>query len=558
MEWIYPTVERKSEEGVLDFLLRSRGIVNTESFLSPALSDLAPFAALYDVVTAAKVISTSIQLGEQIYIHGDFDVDGVCATSILWDFLYRHAKAKVLPFIPSRFDQGYGLTESSLSELQAKGAQLVITVDCGIKDIALVRKYSQLGIKFVITDHHTLALDSLGMPEISGDALAVVHPKHPRQAAPFTEVCGTTVAWRLVQAINSELSLGIDTDQYLDRVALATVCDVMPLISDNRTIVKYGLTHMRNTTNPGLRALLEICGVESSQVDTYHFGYVLGPRLNAAGRIEDAMLAVKLLTTSNYEQALSYAQKLQKLNSERQELTQTLLSNAESQIQSEAESLLYFVYGEEWPEGIVGLVAGKLAEKYRRPVIVGSQSESLIKASARSVSGFHLANALSGISKLLERHGGHELAAGLSLRVENLALVKSALQEQAMSELANVDLTKKLKVDLLLDPKEITESTAMDISVLGPFGFGNTEPTIAVVGVTASKDRTFGSNGEHRSFKSSDLPGVELVFFNAPPDLVVGRVSIAGKLAMRTWRGQNSLQIRITDLVNNEPKVVGN
>lgn len=550
MDWIYPAIEREKNESVVDYLLRSRGVSDPKLFLNPSLDDLSDFAAFHDSTMAAKVIAESIALGEQIYIHGDFDVDGVCATSILWDFLYRHAKAKVLPYIPSRFDQGYGLSESSITDMQSQGAQLIITVDCGVKDLELVQKYSDL--KFVITDHHTLATDADGLPIVSEFAKAVVHPKHPTQAAPFPEVCGTTVAWKLIQAINAELGLGVDTNQYLDRVALATNCDVMPLVSENRIIVKHGLAKMRQTSNPGIKALLEVSGVEQSQIDTYHLGFVLGPRLNAAGRIEDAMIAVKLLTTTKYDQALNYARTLQDLNTHRQDLTADLLAQAEEQLSADLDSSLLFVHGVEWPEGIVGLVAGKLAEKYHRPVIVGSQNGDTIKASARSIAGFHLANALGEISDLLIRHGGHELAAGLTLHIDNLSKIKEILKDSAKQKLATKELKRKLNIDAVLESIEANTDTASEIAKLGPFGFGNAEPVIAIKNINLAKNRSFGSKQEHQSFVSSDLPGADIVCFNASPDLPTGKVDLAARISIREWRDRRYLQLRASDIVSSQ------
>lgn len=549
MQWIWPESERAETESVVDYLLRIRNITNQEDFLNPQLEKLHDWKLLHDAPTAAAKIIAAVTAGKKIMVHGDFDVDGVCATSILWDYLYRELGADVLPYVPSRFDQGYGLSESSIQDMLAQGAQMIITVDCGVKDIEIVKKYSEQGIDFIITDHHTLPVGEDAKSFVSSDALAVVHPRHPLAPYPFPEICGSAVAWKLVQGVNSVAGKNVDVFRYLDLVALATVCDVMPLIDENRIFVKYGLERLKQTENLGLQSLLKIAAVNPKEIDTYHFGFVLGPRLNAAGRLESALDAVRLLTTKSLASAQDYAAKLHNLNTERQALTTKLVADAEAKIQQQLDNPVFFVYGEEWPEGIVGLVAGKLTEKYYRPTLIGSiLPEGSVKASARSIEGFHVSNALTRLQHHLERHGGHELAAGLTVPLEKAEQFYAELLSIAKEQLTAEHLEKKLRIDLALNPQELNFDLEQLIANLAPFGFANQQPVIGLKGLTLQSSREFGKDKSHISFRFAEMSHIEVMAFNQAEqyrELRSGtKVDLAGYLDQNVWNGRTNLQIR--------------
>ena len=355
-----------------------------------------------------------VQEDKKIVIHGDFDADGIGAVSLLWDFLYNdlakhlNKKVDVVPFIPSRIDQGYGLTESSIQDMINLKADLIVTVDCGVRDKELIHKYmNETDLEFIITDHHQPPediLENLDYP--------LVHQMHPGKEYPMLEICGSAVTFLLIQEIKkqSEMDYEIKEDtKGLDLVALTTVTDIMPLVGVNRIFVKYGLEHMRKGTRLGLKNLALVTKNQPQDLQSYHLGYVLGPRINAAGRIGDPLEAVRLLVSKNEKQCREIAYNLNSLNFDRQQMTTEILEQGRSS--ADIEQNLIFVLGSQWHEGIVGLVAGKLQEEFYKPVIVATISEEgEIRGSARSIKGFNITKALEKHSDFLERYGGHELA----------------------------------------------------------------------------------------------------------------------------------------------------
>jgi single-stranded-DNA-specific exonuclease len=551
MRWQLP--EHNHSGSVIERLLQARGISTADHprFLTPSVEHIHDASLLFDTDRAADLILEHVKAGKKIFIHGDYDVDGVCATSLMWMFLARELKADVLPRVPNRFDEGYGLSPATLDDIVAQGGELVITVDCGVKDGELISQYKQKGLQFVVTDHHT----------INGELLAdvpVVHPRHPQGSYPFTEICGTTVAWKLCQVLARKAGLERpDLAKYLDLVALATVCDVMPLIDENRVIVRLGMAEIQKGPRPGIAALMEVGGVKPSELRAHHFGFMIGPKLNAAGRIQDAMLAVRLLSTDNMANAREWAQELNTLNQERQGLTMKLLQDAEQQIATfPPDSKLYFVHGEDWPEGIVGLVAGKLTEKYNRPVLVASSSsEGVVKGSARSIKAFHIASALQKLEHLLVRHGGHAMAAGFTLDHSKLDEFTAALHEVAEQGIQPDDLIPMLNIDLVLKMHEIGIDVIDELRQLEPYGFGNPNPVVAIMDLEIARSpRLFGSDKQHISFLVHDGKGNQFEVIDWSGSQRWGhlkpldRVSVAGTLGLNEWNGNRNPQIIVKDI----------
>lgn len=523
-------------------------------FLNPSLDHIHDSDLLHDSKAAAAAIVASIRAREKIVVHGDFDVDGVCATTIMVQAL-RSMGADVEGYIPSRFDEGYGISPKSLDQILAMGGQLVISVDCGVKNLAEVAEYLAQGLKFVITDHHSLPVDSeTGRETVSKEALAVVHPKHPSGNYPFGEICGAMVAWKTAQAVAKELQLeDSKLFEYLDLVALATVCDVMPLVDENRVAVKFGLERMRAHPRPGIKALLDLTQVEQRKLEVYHFGFVIGPRLNAAGRLESAHKALELLLTNDLDEAANLAQELQNLNVRRQELTEQLIVAAEQQISSISKPVrIYTLLGQDWSEGIVGLAAGKLADKYNRPVLVASvNAEGVIKGSARSIEKFHISNNLRELHELLLRYGGHAQAAGFSLMSDKWEEFQSRILQLAEEQLSDEDLQKNLVIDVVTSPAELTLHLADEIiAQLSPFGSANTQPIFAILNATITDKRTMGEGGIHLKLKLGN--GLEVVAFRAKPEwlsLSVGDViDVAGTLDINEWNGTRRVQMLVKDL----------
>ena len=543
-------------EPLITTLLWNRGIENAHDakvFLHPSPEQFHDPLLLNDMEAAVETILASIYAGEQIYVYGDYDADGICATSIVFDFLYRELKAKILPHIPSRFEEGYGLNDNALAELVEKGAKLIITVDCGISNGELIAKYSRVGVKFIVTDHHTVPADRSGL-EL---AKAIIHPQLSPNY-PFSDLCGTAVAWKLIVALrrrSQETGLigSFDADKYLDLVALATNCDIMPLKGENRTIVALGLKRVNSKPNPGLKALLEVAQIYEP-IAAYHFGYVLGPRLNASGRVENALSAVKLLTSQDSATQRQLAQKLDDLNKLRQKLTSELLLNAEKQVQENLDNKLYFVHGEEWPEGIVGLVAGKLTEKYSRPVLVASIKNGVVVGSARSIVKFNITEAISTQAHLLSKYGGHAQAAGYTLDHAHLDEFKAGLVEIANTQLSDLDLQADLIIDAKVSLADIDKKSIAEMQKLEPFGFGNRTPTLAVQSLQIISKNTVGKEAKHLKLRLKDKSGKEIScigfglgeYLDKLGDNVI--IDIAGNPELNEWNGNKSVQFKLRDI----------
>lgn len=555
MNWKLPS--QREAMSLLEHILLRRGIglEHRQGFLQPDLESLPDAEQIHDSVKAAYHILQFIKQGKRIAIHGDYDVDGVCSTALMWDFLYRELEADVIPFIPSRFDEGYGLSEPSLDAIVAAGAELVITVDCGIKNDDLVKQYAKRGLEFIITDHHSLPLNSKGKPFVPSKALAVVHPAHPKGNYPHKDICGAMVAWKLIKVIAKQAGVkDAAVNKYLDLVALATTCDLMPLQHENRTVVWHGLRSARQTTNEGLKALLTKAGVELGMLDTYHFGYVLGPRLNAAGRLDSAMDALRLLVTQSPNQAAELAHRLDQLNIERQRLTQQYIELAEQQFSAQANNSLIFVDGNEWPEGIVGLIAGKMAEKYNRPVIIGSVGEQMITASARSPKGFNLAAALEQVANLLHKYGGHAQAAGLTFAKQYKDELVGTLNRLAGEAFSDRDsFVPDLDIDYIIEPEDIQVAVVQQLMELGPFGLGNPAPIGAALQADLLAKQQIGLQGKHLKVSirlhNQTIEAVHFGHGSMWDGIDVGAtVDIAGELDVNEWRGNKRLQLKVKDV----------
>ncbi len=544
-------------DGLTAQLLVNRGITTdhaAELFFSADLSLVPDPHLMPGINKAAEVILQHIREQKKIFIYGDYDADGVSATAILFDFLYRKLGADVLPYVPSRFDEGYGMGAKGLDFITAEGGKLVITVDCGIRDHLLVDKYSREGLNFIITDHHSLPEDGV----IPDNALAVVHPQLKGSKYPDLNVCGTNVSWKLVRVI-ADLALAqklirtpLADDEYLDLVALATVCDIMPLLAENRILVRRGLERMRKNPNRGISELIKVTNINTAELSAYHLGFILGPRINAGGRIAHALDAVRLLTSNNNDKVFEISSKLNRLNLERQQLTEKLLNEAEASLIN-FKGRFIFVSGAEWPEGVIGLVAGKLAEKYNLPTIAASVSKGIAKGSARSVKGFNITEAIGASAPILIKYGGHQQAAGFTLEEQHLEAFKASLEQIAGEELTDELTTKVIKVDTTIGLEELDQNLLDNISVFEPYGMGSPQPTFLLEGVTIKSLRTIGA--VHTHLKLNLLSGnsaAEAILFNRAKDfadLVPGaKIDLVGNIEPDTWKGDGSLQIKVKDI----------
>lgn len=534
------------------FALYNRGIKTmqeAQAFFEPSEKQLHDPHLLHDMKKTVSLIESAINKEERIGIHGDFDVDGVSSTAILTDYLLRKRRAKVTPYIPHRVDEGYGLSKESIDALLNKNVKLLITVDCGIKDIELIEYAKKHGLKVILSDHHEFDVSD-GKPVLP-DADAIVHPRHPQAKYPFGALAGASVAWKIVSALDGKTH----AKDYLELAALATVCDVMPLVDENRAIVKLGLKQMNKTQREGLRALISQAGLAEKALDTHHLGFVLGPRINAAGRLGSAIDALKLLLAQESYLATAMAEKLEKLNKERQTLTQQAFEEAEKQVKQVVEQPLLVVSSPDWQEGIIGLIAGKLTEKYHRPALALSISGKKTKGSARSIKGFNIVDALNVFSEHLESYGGHELAAGFSLDTANVKKLKKDLVKLGKKQLDGKALTKKIQVDSKISADQINLELTDYLNKFKPTGFGNPTPTYQIGTLTLLRFEPVGRDQDHLKFFLKDTKSnktLDAIWFSASKKAFSlehgSAVNVLANIDTNEWNGKTSIQLRIKDM----------
>lgn len=536
-------------------VLFNRGITNAEdtrAFVDGEDITGAPFK-LKGVNEAVSRIRRAIRAKEPIVVYGDFDVDGIAATAVLTETL-QSLGAQVSAYIPNRFSEGYGLNTNALSSLAGEGARLVVTVDCGIRAQAQVAHARDVGMDMIVTDHHSVGPD---IPE----AVAVINPKQSDCPYGFESLAGVGVAFKLAQAllaVNERVPLVDEADlseeDLLDLVALGTVADLVPLEGENRELVKRGLTVLREMRRPGIRALIELAGVRPERIGSSTIGYVLGPRLNAAGRLADAIKSYELLTCRDLEQAAVLAQELEQTNRERQRQTHRALDLARQQVGTEDDNIPLLVAShEDFPPGIVGLVAGRLTEEYYRPSVVIELGQEDCRASARSIDEFDITDALDECADLLVRYGGHAAAAGFTVEKGKLPALLSRLEEVAREKLAGQELQPTLDVDVEVPLREM-DWDALDVfKHWEPFGVGNPNPVFLSKNLTAQYPRAVGSEGQHLKLSLYDGQTTrEAIGFGM--GALLADVSTSDSvdavycLECSEWNGDERLQLKLEDI----------
>ena len=543
-----------SLEPILAKVLHARRIDTPErvrAFLLEEDISVDPFqmAGMSQAVTR---IRRALAHGEHIVVYGDFDTDGVSATALLVSAL-KLLGGHVRGFIPDRFEEGYGLNIAVLEGLRREGAQLVVTVDCGVRSIKEVARARELGLDIIITDHHAPAQE---LPA----ALAVVDPKRPDCPYPFKELAGVGVAYRLAEAlfrVAARMGRGAqaerEPEQFLDLVALGTVSDIVPLIGENRQLVRQGLKRLKESPRVGVRALMEIAGVRPEEVDSEAIAFRLGPRLNAAGRLKNAQLAYNLLMSDAQEITQELASQLNTLNQERQRLLEIQVLEAKELLGNIDERLLLIVGAPTFHEGIVGLVASRLTEEFHKPSLVMCHGEMTTRGSARSIEGFHITQALDACGELLLQHGGHARAAGFTLPNENLPAFYERLEQYGAEHLNEEMLSRRRLVDALVSLDELTLETPPALALLEPFGEGNPEPALATLGLRLLDVRPVGQEGKHLRLEVSDgKQSVQAIAFRQgylvnelkPGDMV----DLIYRPTLNEWQGQVSLQLVIQSI----------
>ncbi len=550
-------------------LLHNRGLKTQESideFFHPDFhQDFHDPYLLKGMEKAVKRILEAIEKKEKITVYGDFDTDGVCASVVLYSTLKKLGCKNLDTYIPDREKENHGLNENSVRELARKGVKLIVTVDCGGTDFDEVKLANSLGLDIIITDHHEVH-DKL--PK----ALALVNPLQKEEKYPFKKLSGAGVAYKLSWAL-LDLKNGKKEPfkkWLLDLVAIATVVDMMPIIGENRTMVRYGLGVLAQTKRPGLRKLMEIARVEPrviqhstkgeapiTNLNTTTLGFVLGPRLNAAGRMDHANVAFNLLIEKNENKARKLALILNQKNTERQNVTLKIVQELDNRLNPPLKEKVVFEGSPDWPVGLVGLVANKVREKYCRPAVIYHEKGDLIHASCRSIPEFDLMGPIKKAAKLLDDYGGHKGGAGFRVKKENLKKVKNIFIKEAEKKLKEEDLIPTLEIDAQLNLNDISWSNYDQIQKFAPFGRGNSEPRFLIKGLEIKDLRVVGNNGGHLKLdlicfnqdKARNFKAIAFGMGEKEGGLKKGDlINIVFEFILNEWNGNRDLELKIIDL----------
>ncbi len=476
-------------------IIRNRNITDLEEirrYLRGTVRDLYNPHLMKDMDLAAELIAQKIQAGKRIRIVGDYDIDGVCSTYLLCRGLKR-CGAAVDYQIPERIKDGYGINESIIEKAAADGIDTIVTCDNGISAVGQIQLAKSLGLTVVVTDHHDVPADENG-EEILPPADAVVNPKQETCSYPFEGICGGVVAYKLVQVLYERFRIPRrEWEELLEFAAIATVGDVMKLQNENRIIVKWGLKRLPMTESLGLRKLIEACDLDIYNVTAYHIGFVVGPCLNASGRLQTAKLALELLLCQDEKQAEEMAVQLKELNEERKDLTSEGVEAALCMVEEEmADDSVLVIYLPDCHESLAGIIAGRVREAWNKPTFVLTRSEGCVKGSGRSIEAYHMFEALCGVKDLLLKFGGHPMAAGFSLKEEDVGEFRRRLNAQA--ELKPEDFIPKIWIDAAMPFEYISEALVEELKVLEPFGQGNEKPQFAQKNLRIRSCRVLGKN----------------------------------------------------------------
>lgn len=541
-------------------LLHGRGIVTKEGiaeFLAPNYDTQVLDPYLFkDMEKAVSRVMDAMGQRERVMVYGDYDADGVCATTLLYTAL-KGIGLEVDTYIPFRESEGYGLNKKVVHNFMRQGYGLVITVDCGVSNAEEIGLLKENGIDTIVLDHH---LEPARRPE----AVAIINSSLSDSGYPFSELCGAGVVFKFIQAMliklessHSPIKLPPGFDKWLlDLVAIATVGDIVPLVGENRVFTKYGLIVMEKTRNIGLRKLMEAISSKSGRIDTTYIGWRIVPRINAAGRIDHASLALNLLLAGDENEAERMAAILETNNKSRQQLTERILNEALSQVGEVAdEQRLLFLAGDGWPAGVVGLVAGRICDRFNRPTLVMSRDEDgKYVGSGRSIPQFHITDALKSCAESLARFGGHSQACGFTvIGDDNLEKFKAGMLQAADEVLAGADLSPKLDIDAKVTLREINWELWEELEKFEPFGEGNPKPVFAAFGLTVEQVQPVGADGKHLRLMAGQAGKthkfIGFSFGEWCSKLTIGDIiDVAFELDINEWNGNRELQLRIVDL----------
>jgi len=553
---------------LLSQLLATRNITTPEEaevFLSPKLSDLHSPFLMKDMEKAVKRISKAIKNREEIVLYGDYDVDGVTGVSLLLLFL-RDTGARVSFFIPDRVEEGYGLHTEALKRIKKEGAKLIITVDCGISDVEQVKFAKQQGLEVIITDHHEV-------PGVVPPAHAILNPRQSDCGFPFNSLAGVGVVFNLLMALRRTLKdKGFwegrsvpNLKEYLDLVALGTIADVVPLIGENRMLVKYGLKELTQGSRIGVKALKEVCGLTDAVITSYLVAFRLAPRINAPGRLSQARKSVTLLTTEDHQEAQEIALALEQENTKRQQIESRILKEACALIETDPqfkERNSIVLSSPEWNPGVIGICASRLLDRYYKPSVLIScdDKKGIGKGSARSSESFHLYEGLQECEHLLTNYGGHHSAAGLTIELGKLEDFKSLFDAVVSENISEEEDIPSLEIDAEVSLNEVSEQLVKEIARLEPFGFCNPEPVFSSLSLDSYRSNVVGNGHLKLKIKEDSMlydaigfslaeqfhPCLQAPASSSPNG--TGKIKIAFRPQFNTWQGVTSVQLKIKDI----------
>ena len=562
MRWTLKTAPNKKKvnqlsndlsiDPILASLLVQRNIDSfkkAKEFFRPSLEDLHDPFLLKDMDKAVSRIEKAIIDNENILIYGDYDVDGTTSVSLVSSYL-KTITNHIATYIPDRYDEGYGISYQGIDFASDNNFSLIIALDCGIKAIEKVNYATQKNVDFIICDHHKPGDE---IPK----ALAVLNPKRVDCTYPYKELCGCGVGFKLVHALASRRGQTIeDIQQYLDLVATAIAADIVPITGENRILTYYGLEVINSNPRNGIKAIIH--QINKKKLTITDVVFIIAPRINAAGRIKHGNYAVELLTEMNYEAALDFAASIEKFNLERKELDKKITYEALQQIESanEKEKFSTVVYSENWHKGVIGIVASRLIESFYRPTLVFTKSGNKLAASARSVRGFDVYEALNECSEFIEQFGGHKYAAGLTLDPKNYSAFKNKFEEVVKATIDKKLLIPEITIDLELELSEITPKFFRILQQMGPFGPQNMKPVFKTTSVRDNGyGKTVGADKSH--LKLNIIDGADKKTYNAigfglgnKIKSIKGDFDIAYSLDENEWKGNTSIQLILKDLKN--------
>ncbi|MDD6762866.1 MAG: single-stranded-DNA-specific exonuclease RecJ [Clostridiales bacterium] len=547
--------EEKNVPRIIANVLLNRGIEISgfDEFMSKSKQGIKNPMTMLDMDKAVERIVSALDKKEKIAVYGDYDVDGITSTALLYEFL-KSRGADVIYYIPDRKDEGYGINIMAVNKLIKQGMKLLITVDCGITAIGEVEFAKLQGMDVIITDHHTCK------ERIPTAAVAVVNPKRPEDEYGFDGLAGVGVAFKLVLALAMKLGMktGQVFDRYADIAAIGTIADVVPLIDENRIIVDKGLKLLQNPQRPGVRELLEVAGMGGKKVTSSTVAFALAPRMNAAGRLGTAVTAVELLLTRDEARAREIAAELDRENRERQETEHEINREALDMIAADpnfSKKKVIVLAKEGWHNGVIGIVASRIMEQFYKPTILISLTDGVGKGSGRSISGFNLFDALNDSDELLTTFGGHAVAAGLGINEANLEKFSTRINQYADKVMKDGDMIPVVKIDCMLGGSNLSVATANIISKLEPYGMGNERPVFAVKNAVVTAFATVGAENKHLRMQiEKDGVRVNCIGFGfgeyARMLSVGDTVHLAFKLDINSFQGKDTVQLVLNDIKN--------